>query len=77
VAAGRVKPGDKLLLVAFGAGLTSAAITLEWTADPAAAERAKNIGPGDVTIAPGYLDAVNPFPPALEWIRDRAAVSKA
>ena len=46
VAAGRVKKGDKLLLVAFGAGLTSAAITLQWTADPAAAERAKGIGPG-------------------------------
>jgi 3-oxoacyl-[acyl-carrier-protein] synthase-3 len=73
VAAGRVKKGDKLLLVAFGAGLTSAAITLQWTADPADAERAKGIGPGDVAIAPGYLDEVNPFPPALEWIRERTA----
>ena len=67
VAAGRVKRGDRLLFVAFGAGLTSGAIALEWTADPAAAERAEGIGPADVAIAPGYLDQVNPFPPALEW----------
>jgi 3-hydroxy-3-methylglutaryl CoA synthase len=68
VAAGRVKKGDRLLLVAFGAGLTSGAITLQWTADPAAAARAEGIGPGDVAITPGYLDPVNPFPPALEWL---------
>ena len=71
VAAGRVKPGNKILLVAFGSGLTSAAITLEWTADPADASRAQGIGADNVTIAPGYLDAVNPFPPDLEWIRSR------
>ena len=68
VAAGRVKKGDRLLLVAFGAGLTSGAITLQWTADPAAAARAEGIGPADVAITPGYLDPVNPFPPALEWL---------
>jgi 3-oxoacyl-[acyl-carrier-protein] synthase-3 len=66
VAAGRVKKGDRLLLVAFGAGLTSGAITMEWTADPAAAARAANIGPDDVSIQAGYLEPVNPFPPALE-----------
>ena len=75
VAAGRVKRGDRLLLVAFGAGLTSAAITLQWTADPAAGELARGIGPADVSIAPGYLEPVNPFPPALEWIRARAESS--
>jgi 3-oxoacyl-[acyl-carrier-protein] synthase III len=68
VAAGRVKKGDRLLLVAFGAGLTSGAITLEWTADPAAASRAAGIGPEDVSVMPGYLEPVNPFPPALEWL---------
>jgi 3-oxoacyl-[acyl-carrier-protein] synthase-3 len=73
VTAGRVKKGDHLLLVAFGAGLTSGAITLEWTADPAAASRAAAIGPEDVTIAPGYLDPVNPFPPALEWLLEARA----
>jgi 3-oxoacyl-[acyl-carrier-protein] synthase III len=71
VSAGRVKKGDTLLLVAFGAGLTSGAITLEWTADPANAARAAGIGPDDVTITPGYLEPVNPFPPALNWLRER------
>jgi 3-oxoacyl-[acyl-carrier-protein] synthase-3 len=71
VAAGRVKQGDKVLFVAFGSGLTSGAITLEWTADPAAMSRADAIGPGNVTIRPGYLEPVNPFPPALEWLRNR------
>ena len=71
VDAGRVKPGDKILLVAFGAGLTSAAIAFEWTGDPAEAARAAGIGPEQVSIAPGYLDAVNPFPPDLEWVRAR------
>ena len=71
VAAGRVKQGDRVLFVAFGSGLTSGAITLEWTADPAAMSRADAIGPGNVTIRPGYLEPVNPFPPALEWLRNR------
>ena len=37
VAAGRVKPGDRILMVAFGAGFTAAAAVVEWTADPARA----------------------------------------
>jgi 3-oxoacyl-[acyl-carrier-protein] synthase-3 len=73
VAAGRVKRGDRLLFVAFGSGLTSGAITLEWTADPAAAVRAEGIGPEDVSVMPGYLEPVNPFPPALEWLRSGSA----
>jgi 3-oxoacyl-[acyl-carrier-protein] synthase-3 len=73
VAKGRVKQGDKLLLVAFGSGLTSGAITLQWTADPAARARAEGIGPGDVTVMPGYLEPVNPFPPALEWLLEEPA----
>jgi len=77
VTSGRVKRGDKLLLVAFGAGLTSGAITLEWTADPADAARAEGIGPESVQITPGYLEPVNPFPPALEWIRSGAASPEA
>lgn len=35
VAAGRVQVGDRIVLVAFGAGFTSGAVTIEWTADPA------------------------------------------
>jgi len=75
VAAGRVKQGDRLLFVAFGSGLTSGAITLQWTADPAAMSRAQGIGPGDVKILPGYLEPVNPFPPALEWLRAEAGAA--
>ena len=37
VAAGRVKPGDRVLMVAFGAGYTAGAAVVEWTADPARA----------------------------------------
>jgi 3-oxoacyl-[acyl-carrier-protein] synthase III len=76
VAAGRVKKGDRILLVAFGAGLTSGAIALEWTADPANAARAANIGPDDVSIQPGYLEPINPFPPALEWLLKDAAADE-
>ncbi|HLA15315.1 MAG TPA: beta-ketoacyl-ACP synthase III, partial [Candidatus Limnocylindrales bacterium] len=32
---GRVKVGDRICLVAFGAGFTSGAVVVEWTADPA------------------------------------------
>src|SRR4029079_14947234 len=31
---GRVKVGDNVTIVAFGAGFTSGAVTMEWTADP-------------------------------------------
>ncbi len=34
VAAGRIKQGDRILMVAFGAGYTAAAAVVEWTADP-------------------------------------------
>jgi hypothetical protein len=60
-----------MLLVAFGAGLTSAAIAFEWTGDPADASRALGIGPEQVEVAPGYLEAFDPFPPDLEWVRSR------
>jgi len=45
VAAGRVHPGDRILMVAFGAGYTAGAAVVEWTADPAHALRA----PGEQT----------------------------
>jgi 3-oxoacyl-[acyl-carrier-protein] synthase III len=69
VGAGRVKQGDRILLVAFGSGLTSGAIALQWTGDPAASARADSIDPAAVAVLPGYLPPVNPFPPALEWLR--------
>ncbi len=37
LAADRIAPGDKLLMVAFGAGYTAGAAVVEWTADPARA----------------------------------------
>jgi 3-oxoacyl-[acyl-carrier-protein] synthase-3 len=37
VAAGRIKPGDRVLMVAFGAGYTAGAALVEWTADPSRA----------------------------------------
>ncbi|HEX2193787.1 MAG TPA: beta-ketoacyl-ACP synthase III [Candidatus Limnocylindria bacterium] len=45
VAAGRVKRGDRLLMVAFGAGYTAGAAVVEWTADPARAF----LAPGEQT----------------------------
>ena len=69
VAAGRIKQGDRVLMAAFGAGLTSGAIVVQWTADPANSARAAGIGPEEVTIQAGYLDPVDPFPPALGWLR--------
>ncbi|MEP6469157.1 MAG: beta-ketoacyl-ACP synthase III [Chloroflexota bacterium] len=45
VAAGRIKPGDKILMVAFGAGYTAGAAVVEWTADPNRAF----LAPGDQT----------------------------
>ena len=45
VAAGRVKQGDRLLMVAFGAGYTAGAAVVEWTADPARAF----VAPGEQT----------------------------
>ena len=45
VAAGRIKQGDKILMVAFGAGYTAGAAVVEWTADPARAF----LAPGEQT----------------------------
>ncbi len=65
VAQGRVKPGDKIVFVAFGAGFTSGAIALEWTADPADAARATNVEPVASVRAPLDWASVDPIPPRL------------
>ncbi len=62
---GRVQPGDRLVFVAFGAGYTSGAAVLEWTADPAASARAAAIGPDVVVRAPRDWTADDPTPPEL------------
>jgi 3-oxoacyl-[acyl-carrier-protein] synthase-3 len=70
---GRVKVGDNVTIVAFGAGFTSGAVTIEWTADPKrglvgdAAVR-----PEDVTVrAPLDWDSVDPIPEALAEVMRR------
>jgi 3-oxoacyl-[acyl-carrier-protein] synthase-3 len=45
VAAGRIKRGDRILMVAFGAGYTAGAAVVQWTADPARAF----LAPGEQT----------------------------
>jgi 3-oxoacyl-[acyl-carrier-protein] synthase-3 len=64
---GRVKVGDNITIVAFGAGFTSGAVTIEWTADPARGRDADEaIRPGDVQVRlPVDWDSVDPIPPAL------------
>jgi hypothetical protein len=70
---GRVKVGDRICLVAFGAGFTSGAVTLEWTADPArglAGDAA--VQPEDVQVRlPVDWDSVDPIPAALAEVMDR------
>jgi 3-oxoacyl-[acyl-carrier-protein] synthase-3 len=66
VGTGRVHVGDRIVFVAFGAGFTSGAIAMEWTADPAASTRADAIGPEDVPVRiPDDWDSVGPLPPVL------------
>jgi 3-oxoacyl-[acyl-carrier-protein] synthase III len=64
---GRVKVGDNVTIVAFGAGFTSGAVTIEWTADPArglAGDAA--VDPAEVTVRlPVDWDSVDPIPEAL------------
>ncbi|HET7030874.1 MAG TPA: beta-ketoacyl-ACP synthase III [Candidatus Limnocylindrales bacterium] len=74
---GRVKVGDNVTIVAFGAGFTSGAVTIEWTADPARGligEAA--VRPEDVHVRlPVDWDSVDPIPEALaELMRQPGAV---
>jgi 3-oxoacyl-[acyl-carrier-protein] synthase-3 len=64
---GCVKVGDNVTIVAFGAGFTSGAVTIEWTADPARGLTADDaIRPEDVHVRlPVDWDSVDPIPDAL------------
>ncbi|TFG69391.1 MAG: ketoacyl-ACP synthase III [Thermomicrobiales bacterium] len=70
---GRVKVGDRIVIVAFGAGFTSGAVTIEWTADPA-----RGIA-GDAAVRPDEIkvrlpvdwDSVDPIPDALAEVMRR------
>ena len=67
---GRVQVGDHVVIVAFGAGFTSGAVTIQWTADPArgvAGDAA--VRPEDVVVRlPVDWDSVDPIPDALAAI---------
>ncbi len=66
VDAGRVQPGDKVLFVAFGAGFTSGAAAITWTADPACARVARmSVVPVASIHAPIDWDAGDPVPERL------------
>ena len=73
VNSGRVQPGDRLVMVAFGAGFTSGAVALEWTADPSRGPLGEAAaGPQDVHVRrPVDWDSVDPIPPALAEILAR------
>ncbi len=62
---GRVKVGDKIVFVAFGAGFTSGAAAVEWTADPANGRRAASVAPAASVRAPVDWDSVDPMPARL------------
>ena len=70
---GRVKVGDNVTIVAFGAGFTSGAVTIEWTADPSRGMPAtprSTRGRGHVRL-PVDWDSVDPIPEALAEIMAR------
>jgi 3-oxoacyl-[acyl-carrier-protein] synthase-3 len=70
VDSGRVKVGDRIVIVAFGAGFTSGAVAIEWTADPARAVGVdERVRPEDIKVRlPIDWDSVDPIPPALAEI---------
>ncbi len=75
VDSGRVKIGDHIVIVAFGAGFTSGAVAIEWTADPARGALAETIQAKDVTVRlPVDWDSVDPIPAALAEILARPVV---
>jgi 3-oxoacyl-[acyl-carrier-protein] synthase-3 len=70
---GHVEVGDRITIVAFGAGFTSGAVTIEWTADPARGREADaKISADDVQVRlPVDWDSVDPIPPALAELMAR------
>jgi 3-oxoacyl-[acyl-carrier-protein] synthase-3 len=68
VDSGRIKIGDKIVLVAFGAGLTSGGIALEWTADPLNGKRAAAVEPVATVREPVDWSSVDPIPDRLRAV---------
>ncbi|MGH2512187.1 MAG: beta-ketoacyl-ACP synthase III [Candidatus Limnocylindrales bacterium] len=69
---GRIRVGDRIVIVAFGAGFTSGAVAIEWTADPARGALGEAISADSVHIRPPVdWDSVDPIPDALAAILAR------
>jgi 3-oxoacyl-[acyl-carrier-protein] synthase-3 len=70
---GRLNVGDNVTIVAFGAGFTSGAVTINWTADPARGRTGEEaVDPADVHVRlPVDWDSVDPIPPALAELMNR------
>jgi 3-oxoacyl-[acyl-carrier-protein] synthase III len=64
---GCVRVGDNVTIVAFGAGFTSGAVTIRWTADPLRGQTADDaVRAEDVSVRlPVDWDSVDPIPDAL------------
>lgn len=78
VESGRVAVGDRLVFVAFGAGFTSGAVALEWTADPALGARAASVDPASVAVRPPDEPAGgDPLAPILVRVLERAGAAAA
>jgi 3-oxoacyl-[acyl-carrier-protein] synthase III len=73
---GRLKVGDHVVIVAFGAGFTSGAVTIEWTTDPARGRVGDAaVRPEDVHVRlPVDWDSVDPIPEALAELMARPGV---
>jgi 3-oxoacyl-[acyl-carrier-protein] synthase-3 len=72
VDSGRIKIGDKVVLVAFGAGLTSGGIAMEWTADPTCGQRALSVEPTASVREPMEWGSVDPIPDRLRQVLESA-----
>ena len=69
---GRIRVGDRIVIVAFGAGFTSGAVAIEWTADPARGALGEAVSPDSVQVRPPVdWDSVDPIPDALAEILAR------
>jgi len=73
VDSGRIQIGDKVVLVAFGAGLTSGGIALEWTADPVNGLRAASVEPVATVREPVDWSSVDPIPERLRQVLEGSA----
>ena len=68
IEAGRLKPGDVVVFVAFGAGYTSGACVVRWTADPARSALGRDVDPRVSIHRPDDWTADDPTPPELRAI---------